>query len=519
MIEKAETPIPSFEGMLEDEEALEKPIQVVREPWDHVVTKEFLNTLLESFAVESQSDFRFLLSLVMTTRRNELDRRIVFPREAVAECLNLSSVSRCRGENRATVCLPDFVDRVLPDAKVSAPFYKWNRAQTVGRMGREVDDKLLQLRDQRLGRVPSRDAFVFARWSERKRDMNPSRLSRWRNTRHSAYVEEQLQNCEFPLQRKLMKYLHSHSLASFTIGDEEYKQAVELAQSIADAGVRKQTFRHLLELKLDPLPKYFISQNEINTARLNPHTPSLASVPTEIRRVLKPNWIELDLSSAHLAIAAKEWDIEPVMDFLRSGRKVWDEIYDYTECKKKNIRQKTAKKVFKRGVYSSVYGALPEELTNIMREEYKKKRTRKENEAWPKVITDKFKRHYVIKAVFEARNYEQLKLEERSEVLDVFGRTLEYDPMDYDDIKSVFACLAQSIELKLLQPIVDYAVAENEKEGKPLFRVLLWQHDGFSFTTNGSTSRRITELRDIVEDNNPGYPTRLEVKYPPELTE
>ena len=64
------------------------------------------------------------------------------------------------------------------------------------------------------------------------------------------------------------------------------------------------------------------------------------------------------------------------------------------------------------------------------------------------------------------------KTKKRKEAEDIFGRELHYDPDSHEEIRSVLSKLAQSVELKLLEPVVD-AVVEKSERDHPRFKVLL----------------------------------------------
>jgi hypothetical protein len=240
-----------------------------------------------------------------------------------------------------------------------------------------------------------------------------------------------------------------------------------------------------------------------------------------MRRALKPNWIELDLSHAHLAIAAGEWELDEIRHELESshdasGRSIWWDFYDYTGCEAYGITQSVAKSGFKDALYALLYGASPNNIYEAIKESYSKK-TSDVTPDLPDNVLEKFGDHWVINRLYGAREKRINELQNREEgiVEDIFGRELHYRPRQHEDIRSVMSKLAQSVELKLLEPVVTRVVEEAEREN-PRFKVVLWQHDGFSMWSN-QPKRWTRNLRDYVDQSNSKYPTRLEVDHPESL--
>ena len=66
------------------------------------------------------------------------------------------------------------------------------------------------------------------------------------------------------------------------------------------------------------------------TQRVVPHGSGLATAPTWVRRAVLADCVELDMSSAQLALVAALWDVPRVRDFLTDsldgGPSYWAEV-------------------------------------------------------------------------------------------------------------------------------------------------------------------------------------------------
>ena len=74
----------------------------------------------------------------------------------------------------------------------------------------------------------------------------------------------------------------------------------------------------------------------------------------------------------------------------------------------------------------------------------------------------------------------------------------------------MLAQISQSVEMKLLLPVIDLAMTTKD------FRVMLWQHDGFSvsFHSKGRKERWIRRIKQVVQEEADlrGIPTGLDIK-------
>lgn len=497
-------------------------------PWDRLVSRRFFEALLGQFPIEEEDDLRFLLSLAMTVKKGQPDQRIVFYRKAIAQCIDLP-VSRCRGENATGKRLRGFVDRILPSTDVRGPVHMNGKATTVVWSEDAIEPRILRLRDEASPKHET-GGLIYPELDEDKRKITPTRVTRHRRRTRKELDEWNSERVAVPFQGQLLEYLHSHHGSSFTI---KSKDAYEEARAVGEAypentaeqkQAKRQILQNLPKVIEDPFPLYHLAEGPGGSVRLNPRQPSLASIPKRMRRALKPNWIEMDLSQAHLAIAAGEWGLDLVSDVLWESHKqghgsLWKDFYSHTECDRHGISPAVAKGGFKEALYALLYGASPRNIYEAIKESYSKS-AGNQGRKLPESVLHKFGDHWVINLLYEARERRIEEMRESDVVRDVFGRELHYNPREHEEIRSVLSKLAQSIELKLLKPVVSKVVQEAERKN-PRFKVLLWQHDGFSFRPAQKRDEElwIGRLKDCVDEANDKYPTRLEVDFPPRLAD
>lgn len=502
------------------------PVHMVQwRPWDDIVPKQFLEALIGGFPLRGADDLRLLLSLAVTATIDQPEQRIIFPRLAIAECIGLP-VDRCRNENAARIRLSNFLERILPSTDMLPYSYKQGKATTVAWHEEAVDPEVLRLRNQHSSTAGDlEDVYVYPEWDEGDRVMKSKSKSERLDERKAELRDWNSEREKVDLQVKLLDYLHNHHGNSFTINDEDYRKAQEIAQDYSETTaeekrMKEQLLQNLDRVNWDPFPLYHLSEGPDGSVRLNPCQPSLASIPKKMRRALKPNWIELDLSQAHLAIAAGEWDLTQIQHALRESHKegnqsIWRDFYDFTGCEAHGISPTVAKSGFKNALYALLYGASPNNIYEAIKESYQDE-TSSPTRDLPDSVLDEFGNHWIINRLYGARERRIDELRDRGVVEDVFGRKLRYDPSEHEDIRSVMSKLAQSVELKLLEPVVDEVVDEAKREN-PRFKVLLWQHDGFSMWSN-QPERWIRKVKSYVDEANSKYPTRLEVDFPESLT-
>ena len=354
------------------------------------------------------------------------------------------------------------------------------------------------------------------------------------------------------LSRTLQSYLNGHdprvfqALRRAVCSDE----AADWVRSTVPAGPKRgaiaRTFRSILA---QPVPIYATSTR---TARISAVGRNVTSLPSAVRQWLtgRVGWMELDLTQAQLACNAKAWDVPLVLEALGDpGYRLWDDLIrglgvDAAVLEADPELYRKVKRALKQPVYGVSFGMSHHNLKNLGLLKYDKKRDRwvKGND-WATVsgalgelgvtvpeaaavVLD----HPVIKAMLVARKEQMAIVRAEGGMTDVLGIRHELRPavktgperQKAVEPRHVLARVAQSRELNLLRPVIEDAIAESSKK-RPNYRIVLWQHDGFTVSTKGSKVedlRRIgRRLQRLVADRAEalGVPTALRVDVGPDL--
>ncbi len=268
-----------------------------------------------------------------------------------------------------------------------------------------------------------------------------------------------------------------------------------------------------------PKPLYKFTSR---TLRLTPAGPSLASLPTEMRRAVFDDYLEVDMSSAQLSLAASSWgDLENLRDFLSSpadtagldarqsqgpkqpqsvnadwksiDRDWWHELTGWLSrelpAHRYNPEQdfEQVKSVLKGFTYGLFFGMKKQNLRTLGtpyadstdRAEYLESarmmvRLFLGNRSEPKEavskIGDALFRHPLVGQLLRKREEILSRIDTQGGIEDCFGRCIETS--DERDAKSVLAEHMQNAELRVMLPVGEAVLEDDE------LRFGLWQHDG-----------------------------------------
>lgn len=293
------------------------------------------------------------------------------------------------------------------------------------------------------------------------------------------------------------------------VGPKPHETAAEHEARTREA--RAGYLRLLRAIEDQPQPLYQPSRRG-RTDRIFPLNPSVLSLPGPLRRVLTEGagWRELDLSSAHLAIAASLWGVGSVETFLGSGGDVWAEIAEHLALDDADIRNvgwSRLKEAMKAGTYSAVYGMTAPSIKGAF--------TKAMKACGVDVRGARFTECWVIRDLLRARDeqFEHITLEGALET--PTGIRAALDASTGVDERSVLATAAQAYEAELMRPILAYEQEHIEgSAGHPDFRVMSWTHDGCSVkfwrrrkTHVEEMQRRVRTVAEVY-----GIPTRLEIR-------
>ncbi|WP_263787565.1 hypothetical protein [Salinibacter grassmerensis] len=499
------------------------------EPWRRVVPRSFceeicafleLDTSKRKPPQEDTTHFRLSITLLMSVEHSDPDQHIAIPFERVAECAGMEWDLRNRnylqGENATGKILRRFLEEVLPGVEILDPSYSKGLARELVGVPEALPDGLLKRRVEALKPNSEDDEVYFDYPIKNVNPTSRSRVKKKDETEQEKWIKRAL--CS--PQKRLLKYLNEVGRGNRSSKFRPDKDDLECAHRLVteqSKSIRALTIARaqLTAIDYDPVPRYKPSYFG-NTVRVFTSGYSYCNINKKLRRTLQPDWIELDLASAQLAIVAHDWGLTEIEEFLQEEKSIWQSLYDFMGWKghKGGVPIEVAKPCLKKGLYAIVYGGGKPKTLEVMEEKYSKG-------VGPSVSNKFFSRifsHSFIEQLLRERESQIAQIEDQGRATDTFGREIRLS--SDTDALSVLAQLAQSKELKLLLPALDVAESElqraDEAGESPRFWIVLWQHDGFSIHVR-DRSRRATYVERFQEAVNSAvgdYHTRLEVGFP-----
>ena len=242
-----------------------------------------------------------------------------------------------------------------------------------------------------------------------------------------------------------------------------------------------------------------------STLRLTPAGPSLAALPKKMRRAVFSDYLEVDMSSAQLALAGSLWDFPALREFLRectgSDRSWWTELaghlaeelpaphYDpgkhfeavkgslkgftyglFFGMKKQNLRRlgnpKAASTDEKR------YYESARKMNLLFLGKARFPREKRAIRARAGKVGSALLSHPLIEGLLRRREQLLHRIRRDGGITDCFGRPLNTG--EGRDAKSVLAEYMQNAELRVMLPVGETVL------GDPELRFGLWQHDGLT---------------------------------------
>lgn len=353
----------------------------------------------------------------------------------------------------------------------------------------------------------------------------------------------------------LLDYLHARSVKAFSSRFKRvHAELVDHARSEQDPDVRIAALRTIKHLRLQPVPVY---RTTGGTQRLSPHGLSLAGADRWIRRRVLHDCVEIDMSSAQLAIVAALWDVPIVRDFLAGGHSIWDELTRWLigqhpknrfALERDGVRLKGLLKVM---VYGVCFGMREKNLARWGNPNAGGPKEREEHQrdlefvsfvfrSSAKDVGAAFISHPLVRDLLEARRRKMAAVSEAGGLTDLFGRRYvlgarkEGAPRgEKIDVKSALAAEAQAAEHRAMLGVAGVFIAEAERAEAtshrtgPEAQILLWQADGVSVRVRqrGRWRYWVERANDGLQDalreiesslGSPTINTRLVVDHEPE---
>lgn len=340
-----------------------------------------------------------------------------------------------------------------------------------------------------------------------------ARLSANSRRRERARVESVLKGTEreahCPLAARVARYMNG--LPARTFGGLDYAAARAVASTLTNANTARRQVDLLRAIEDQPKPYYGFSRW---SPRVWGMGQGITGLKSEVRRALMPDAVEMDLAAAHFAIAARDWGLTDLHDFLSLGASLWPELLPSVGL----AADSALKGVVKPGGYGLVYGAGERRIVTDVREAY-------EALTGAEMHADNaagLLRHPLMQEALEGRKRELELIRERigarGFIPDCFGVPIHRGRRGYgskdrrDYARSILAQLNQAREIWLMEPVLRLA-EEEAKRDRPAWRIVLWLHDGVSvhFTRDRDRHQRRIVAAVAERARKGGYPTRLEV--------
>ena len=288
-------------------------------------------------------------------------------------------------------------------------------------------------------------------------------------TNEELKVIEQLNNQQAKclLQEDILKYTSSKDLREYNYPNKE--GAFSLIDTYPHG--KRECYLATLNNVLDyPKPIYYPVDG---CYRL--YASGLQFLKSDIRHVLYPKLIELDLKSCHLAILAMLLDLKHTKQVLKETS-IWAHLLTYTARFIAPFFYPILKKTIKTTIYALCFGASPSASKKIFKE-------RLIGEGFTlvdiKPLWNAFSQIEVIQELMQSTQLWRTQLLQAGQCIDPFGNT--HILTTKEDVKTACFNICSAYELMLIHPIYQEAIEETKKN-KPLFRVLLHSHDGVSIS-------------------------------------
>lgn len=286
-------------------------------------------------------------------------------------------------------------------------------------------------------------------------------------TQHQVRVEDQqaalerLEEAGCDEAKQFMAYLDTLPPARFTkmlsYMPEAYGEAAK-----ANPYTRDRQFEILRAIE-DQCQPFYAPSAQGRSVRLFSTNDSLTRLSRKIRKILCRDWITLDLKAAQFAICARLWNVPIAQEFLQEGQSLWRYLFMALDVMPTEEHKAGLKKM----LYALIFGAGRAKNQAI-------EQARKNYLPDYPDLTARFFDNPLIDAFYKARRDQQKVVERNGGAYDAFENfiPLKCDEHDRPSPRSVLACQAQSYELRLLWPIIQWAWESKD------FDIMLYLFDG-----------------------------------------
>ncbi len=312
--------------------------------------------------------------------------------------------------------------------------------------------------------------------NERKRNAASKRNHEYYYQSPSSIITEYFHDVVKPI--KYSKYYHAV--------DEVIRNA--LADGSLSIHKRRQYLGNLAVLRDDLFPKYM---EPSCYTRLFAEGYSLQSLKKKYRRQILYETVEVDLTSAHLYIAAYKWDLRLLKAFLESGTNAWQGLCNMVDLP----YSEGIKGTLKHAIYCVVNGAGTEKVIENLR-------------GIPEKVKTDFLQLPIVTEIREASKQRQENIQASNSTIELADGT---SVQQWKKPSSLVAIELQSYERYAIEGC--YIAARKYKN---TCTILSHEHDGITFSLHDVTKREtvLSAMRREVQKRGKeqGIPLFLEVK-------
>lgn len=405
------------------------------------ITKKQCTLILETFPIfETNREFRYMfIHLATSNQIDEQDGGILVTCQQLAMFLGKDR-KNCNTEKEMLI---PYQQQVSPDMTYRNYYHQGQKCRMIINSGvpRLLREALLQQGGEK----------VYLH------DLKPVTIRRMEDSRRKLQKTAQVWDWQYPIQKKITSYLHALPLRLFMTDrmDEAYRTALLMENA-------EYHIKALRKIEGMPMPFYYPSSDpKSRTPRI--FGTALQYLSKDIRKVLFPDWLDLDLKSCQLAITGGIFEIGSVQAFLRSGKSIWNELLTYMECP--DDKRKQMKEHIKVAVYSIIFGMrkgnVELELSKSLAEIGIQK---------VKNITN----HPLLKDLLEALIIARVQVKNAKGMQSAFG-WMELRPGE--DIDSFISNCIQTYEIALIGACYDLILKQQESNNCEC-DIPLHQHDG-----------------------------------------
>lgn len=271
--------------------------------------------------------------------------------------------------------------------------------------------------------------------------------------------------------RDYAQWLNTTDVRAFDRVRRNLEVAIEEARSIQDPVKRRANLGTLFRMgHLDWVPTYKTTDN---TPRIYTEGSSAAGLSSNVRTVLLGGGkatFSADLVAAQLAILAHIWKLDRTATLVSKRGQVWPTLLAEAAL------SEVDKGELKTFVYSTAFGMADHAL------KYKALKS------FGAAKADRLLESPTIQELLSGRRQRQEEIRRDGGFFDVFGNFRSLDevmsrkrpggntPTQEEALRMSMAYEAQAYEFRLMQPVLDIAMATQE------VRVLFWLHDGVYFS-------------------------------------